>query len=913
MTLDPERWERAKQVYAEASQLPGAERERYLEERCGGDAGLENEVRSLLAFHTASSAFLEEAPALGGSPQRVGSYRILSPVGYGGMSAVYLGMRDDGQFEKRVAIKILRAGIFGGEVTRRFHTERQLLAEFDHPHIVRLLDGGVASDGRPYLIQDYVDGLALHEWVKRHQPDAGTRLRLFADLCTAVEYVHTRGVVHRDLKPSNVLVTEDGVVKLLDFGIAKLLDQAGGEQGATLTAQMLGTPAYASPEQMLGQKVGPASDIYSLGLILYELFAGRQARQVSGWHETMRMLERKLDLTALPPAVAVIVKRSTEQEREARYASAAALLAAVKGLEGRPLATGRWRRWWMAAAVAGLAVAVVAIYGKRPQAPQSAAAARQKLAGELPSFSPDGTRMAFIAIPKDGGKRLVAVRELAGGRERQYAAGLAVKWSPDGSKLAVVRAVGERLTAVLVLDVETGTEREIVRRAAVDANFSSALAWTADSRAVITPIPDGTNRGRSLWAFDVFTNQRTRLTSAPAGTYGDIDAAVSSDGKRLAFVRAEVANVSEVYWKEMASGPDGPVYALTADRRRVEGVEWMPGNEEVVFASRRSLAKSAIWKVAVAEQPVEPVLLESEEGDCAYPAVARSPRGGLRLSYWHRRREANLYIRDAPGYAQDKPVATGPLERYSAGISADGERVVFNSNETGNFELYTTDSKGTSVLELTAMRGPYTGSPQWSPDRQTIAYESSFGSNRDVFLIPAGGGAPRRFTTEPSNDGRPFWSRDGRWIYFRSNRSGTGQIWRKRSDGSGEAVQITRGGGVDPMESMDGKTLYYFKSQSDPGIWSVPVSGGEERMLIAGVLMEQWAVTSLGILYLDRLVHAAHTPVKAFDPASGTSRALTSVPCANYCVLFTATPDGRRLLWGAIERDQSDTRLVELP
>ncbi|MBL8176821.1 MAG: serine/threonine-protein kinase [Bryobacterales bacterium] len=914
MTLDPRRWERAKDIYTEACRLPAPERQSFVEQQCGSDAALQGEVLSLLAFHTAAGSFLETGPNVPSAPQRIGSYRILSPIGYGGMSAVYLGMRDDGQFEKRVAIKIMRAGIFGGEVTRRFHRERQLLAEFDHPHIVRLLDGGVAADGRPYLIQDFVDGYTLSEWLQRQQPDARERLRLFADLCKAVDYVHSRGVVHRDLKPSNVLVTNQGVVKLLDFGIAKLLDHAGADQAGTLTAQMLGTPAYASPEQMMGNKVGPASDIYSLGLVLYECFTGRQARQSSGWHETMRLLEKKLDLRELPADVAAVVKRCTQPAPEARYASASQLLGAVRALEGRPRdVPGTSRFWRVSAAIVGLAVVAAGLHRMRLQPPESTLAPHRKLEGELPSFSPDGSKLALIDIPKDKGRRRIKIRNLMTGEEKRYSLGQAVKWSPDGAKLAFIRSAGETLTAVLVLDPDSGTEREILRRPAVDSNFSSAIAWTADSRAVITPIPESGGRGRSLWAIDIATNQRTRLTSAPAGIYGDIDAAMTADGKRLAFVRAEAANISDVYWKQIGTGPDGPVHAITADRRRIEGVEWMPGDQEVAFASRRSLAKSAIWKVAAASQPVEPVLLGSEEGDCAYPSVARTLQGTLRLAYWHRRREANLYVRDAPDYSRDRPVASGPLERYSASISSNGERIVFNANETGNFELYTTTGQGAPAMELTAMRGPYTGSGQWSPDLRRIAFESSFGANRDVFIIPAEGGSPQRFTTDPSNEGRPFWSRDGKWIYFRSNRSGIGQIWRKRSDGSGEAVQITRGGGVDPIESMDGKTLYYLKSQSDPGIWSVPISGGEERMLIPGVLLEQWTVTSLGILYLDRLVHAVHTPVKAFDPAGGTARVLTAVPCANYCVLFTATPDGKRLLWGAIERDQSDTRLVELP
>ncbi|MFN7938367.1 MAG: protein kinase [Bryobacteraceae bacterium] len=915
MTLDPERWERAKQLYGAASELPAAERERYLQEQCGADSTLRNEVGNLLLFHTSAESFLEGAPPLPAAPSHLGSYRIRSPLGYGGMSAVYLGVRDDGQFEKRVAIKILRAGIFGEEVARRFHTERQLLANFDHPNIVQMLDGGVAPDGRPYIIQDFVDGLPLNEWIRRERPALRLRLQLFADLCSAVSYVHERGVVHRDLKPSNVMVTGGGVVKLLDFGIAKLLDNSSPGSVATLTAHLMGTPAYASPEQVLGEKVGPTADIYALGLILYEMFANRQARAVTGWQDTMRLLEKEqFDYSAIPSAVARIVRRCLAKDPQARYQSAALLRDAITAIpeQDSALRPARRRRWPMFTA-ATLALAAAAAFILRPPVRNSQTPPYQEIAGELPSFSPDGKRMALITIPKGGGRRRITVRNIVTGAETHYRNAQAVKWSPDGRKLAYVFAVSETHAAVSYIDLEAGTDKEVIRRPTVNANFSSALAWTADSRAIITPLPDSTISSRALWAIDIANGQRTRLTAPPPRIYGDIDASVSPDGTRLAFVRAEAPNVADAFWKELSSGPNGPLYPLTADHLRMEGVEWLPGGREVAFASRRTHAKSAIWKAAAGQQVMEPVLLQSEEGDCAYPAASRSPNGGLYLAYWHRRREANIYLRSAPHYSQDQPVAIGPLERYNAAITSDGTRVVFNSNERGTFELYTTDNLGTAPTELTAMRGPYTGAGQWSPDKQKIAFESSFGPNRDIFVISAQGGVPTRFTTEPSNEGRPFWSRDGKWIYFRSDRSGSGQIWRKRSDGSGEAVQITRGGGFDPAESLDGKTLYYLKSQTEPTIWSVPVSGGQERMLIPAVQLDQWTVTSAGILYLDRLIHAKHTPVKLYNPADGTSRDLTSLPCSNYCMLFTATPDAKHLLWGAIEKDQSDMRLLEIP
>jgi Tol biopolymer transport system component len=606
------------------------------------------------------------------------------------------------------------------------------------------------------------------------------------------------------------------------------------------------------------------------------------------------------------------VRRCVADEPQSRWRSVAALLDAVRPLQrsGKTLvAKPNRRRTVIAAAVIAV---VVGPYNVAPRPSRPNPSPYQKIEGELPSFSPDGNRMALITVPEGGVRRRITVRDLATGKESHYSAAQAVKWSPDGSRLAFVRGVSETLASVFVLDLKSGAERELFRRPAIDPSFSSAIAWSADSRAVISPFLENSTRSHSLWAVDIGTGQRTRLTRPSSAIYGDIDAALSTDGKRLAFVRAETTDVSDAYWKDVTSGPDGPVFPLTSERRRLEGVEWLPGDREVVFASRRNLAKSAIWKVAASTHALEPALLQAEEGDCAYPAVVKSPRGGLRLAYWRRRREANIYLRDGPDYSIDKPVATGPMERYSASISSDGERIAFNSNETGNFELYLTDSQGSAPFHLTLMGGPYTGSAQWSPDRQRIAFESSLGSNRDIFVIPAVGGVPTQFTIEPSHEARPFWSRDGKWIYYRSNRSGPPQIWRKPSNG-GEATQITRGGGADPIESIDGKTLYYVKSQGDPGIWTVPVKGGDERMLIPGVHLDQWAVTSLGILYLDRLVYAVQTPVKVYNPVDGSTRALTSIPCANYCVLFTATPDAKRLVWGAIERDTSDLRLVDLP
>ncbi|MBN8482980.1 MAG: serine/threonine protein kinase, partial [Xanthomonadales bacterium] len=205
--------------------------------------------------------------------ERIGPYRLLRELGSGGMGTVHLAERVDGGFEQQVAIKLIRGGRGGGDVLRHFLRERQILAGLVHPNIARLLDGGETADGLPYLVMDYVDGVAIDRHCDERRLDVRARLAMFREVCAAVQFAHQRLVVHRDLKPGNILVDREGHVKLLDFGIARLLENAAGA-GEAATAHAF-TPEYASPEQVTGAPVTTASDVYSLGVLLYRLLAGR--------------------------------------------------------------------------------------------------------------------------------------------------------------------------------------------------------------------------------------------------------------------------------------------------------------------------------------------------------------------------------------------------------------------------------------------------------------------------------------------------------------------------------------------------------------------------------------------------------------------------------------------------------------
>jgi serine/threonine protein kinase/tetratricopeptide (TPR) repeat protein len=293
--MSPERWQQIEEIFQSALDLPYAERDAYLAEECCNDSTLKVEVdKLLLQFEDASSfiespvyreskagvlsslmEFDEDDPMLG---TLLGSYRIEREIGRGGMGAVYEAIRADGEFRRKAAIKIVKRGMDTDFILKRFRNERQILATLEHPFITRLLDGGTTDDGRPYFLMDFIEGLPLYRFSDKNRLTVNERLNLFTKICEAVEYAHTNLVIHRDLKPSNILVTSDGAPRLLDFGIAKLLnpEMASDTLQPTATAMRMMTIEYASPEQINGEKVTYSTDIYSLGVILFELLTGHR-------------------------------------------------------------------------------------------------------------------------------------------------------------------------------------------------------------------------------------------------------------------------------------------------------------------------------------------------------------------------------------------------------------------------------------------------------------------------------------------------------------------------------------------------------------------------------------------------------------------------------------------------------------
>lgn len=327
--MNPEQFERIKQIFQHVVDLPVAERDAFLRRECHGDEALASTIRTMIQADSEASSFLEKPATIGSilshdtpagidrTGTQIGGYTVTGILGEGGMGTVYRAEKDDETFRRTVAIKIVRHGMDTKSILQRFYTERRILANLEHPNIARLIDGGMTEDGLPYFIMEYVGGIPITDYCDENQATIKERLQLFVKVCETVQYAHNNLIVHRDLKPSNILVTPEGNVKLLDFGIAKMLTPDDDNDTPTITSAgfPVMTPQYASPEQIRGERITTASDVYSLGVLLYELLSGYRPYEFKT--RTPGEIEQTISKTEVIKPSTRISKGGTAKELEA--------------------------------------------------------------------------------------------------------------------------------------------------------------------------------------------------------------------------------------------------------------------------------------------------------------------------------------------------------------------------------------------------------------------------------------------------------------------------------------------------------------------------------------------------------------------------------------------------------------------
>ena len=572
--MDAQRWRRIGALFDRIVELPEGERDAALDTACADDPTLREEITALLRRDAAGGidAVLLDAPArvaanwideaersgiACGGDRCIGPWRILRELGRGGMGVVYLAERADGQFEQRAALKLIRTDDDSSGQRRRFLRERQILARLEHPNIARLLDGGIAEDGRPYFAMEYVDGEPLLEYVARHSSDVKARLRLSVDVCQAVQFAHRQLIVHRDIKPSNVLVTADGVVKLLDFGIATLVNRVAGDDTQTRVHPF--TPAYAAPEQLRGEAATTSADIYSLGVLLYELLCGARPYRFDDNASPLEWAQVIDGPTCPSPSVAVRMKSGrrpprvpplperllrgdldhialTALRREPlrRYATAEALAADVLNyLNGRPVfARGDSARY------------VIGKFVRRHRIGTALATA-----ATLVLFAALGTALLQARRARDQAERARVAASLAQQQTRraeavrQFLVGVFEQAEPDANQ-------GKPLTAHQLLEKGEQQIAKGPRDAALEADASALLADLYEQIGDFDRAQELLKQALAASeGIDIPEDVKARVLIGIAGVEDDsdaYDAAIGHAQQGLALLRASMPAAAEL-------------------------------------------------------------------------------------------------------------------------------------------------------------------------------------------------------------------------------------------------------------------------------------------------------------------------------------------------------------------------------
>lgn len=488
-----------------------------------------------------------------------------------------------------------------------------------------------------------------------------------------------------------------------------------------------------------------------------------------------------------------------------------------------------------------------------------------------PAFSPDGQSIAFVSVSEDARSRRIYIKrigsesmtELTHDTDEQYSP----VWAANGREIAYLASSSNGL-GLYIADVGSGKPARKVFIPQEPSHWDQgALSWSPDGKSLIFPDHMGSAPSSSIFRLDLDSLRAQPITSPPAGWEGDLTPAYSPNGKYIAFSRASETAVRDIYWISLANGS---LHQLTHDRMNIDGLAWNRDSSAILFSSNRG-GKYSLWQIGL--RATEPVRLPVGTEDAFQPAVGSRPG---QLAYAQGTAIWGINRVEGGGDAKEGAVLSSTQQDSAPSLSPDGKFFAFQSLRSGTQEVWIASVSGDSLRQLTTVDGPLTGSPAWSHKGDRILFDSRPDGHSHIFSVPAAGGHPVQLTFGSVNDIVPRWSIDDQTVFFRSNRGGRWQIWKVSAHG-GEPQPVTTDDGIVPQESPDGKWLYYTRGD-ESGLWRVPISGGDETMVLpqpAAGYWGYWQVTAQGIFYLD----VSHIPVtiRLFDPSSGQTRTFATL------------------------------------
>jgi serine/threonine protein kinase len=880
---------------------------------------------------------------------RVGAYEILAPLGAGGMGEVYRAR--DTRLGREVAIKFLGPRFATKpEASQRLLEEARAASALNHANIVALFDI-CSENGNEFLVMELVRGKTLDHLIGNRGLAVATALKYAIPIADALARAHAAGILHRDLKPSNIMITQDGVPKILDFGLAQLWQpQTASDEDATelLTEQSLnqhhegiaGTAAYMSPEQAEGKKLDPRSDIFSFGAVLYEMITGRRAFHGESTASTLAAVLRHEPeaptkiVPRVPRELERIIQRCLRKDPNRRFQSMSDVRVELEEVreesESRtplPLIPARRRNlrlWTFGGAGAFVVLMAAAVWYVNIRPPE----------GELTpiplttyrgfegnaSFSPDGSQVAFSWCKDEGTPtwhpqysntcdiyvKQIGVEPPARLTETR-GKDFSPAWSPDGKWIAFVRLVSSTKLALLLIPQRGGQERVVLEQDLTgfpDMPFGSHLAWTPDSKWLACATPGREGWFLSLVAVD--SAEKRRLTRFSGAAFGDISPSISPNGRMLAFSRWQ--EKCDLYSMRLSNqySPAGEPVRLQSEETPNLGAAWLPDGSGIVFASKWN-GENGLWRTS-ASSSSRPRRLAFATTFASEPAVSRR---GNRLAYTVFRNDSNIWRVElvGQGHRPSVPVSVISSTRVEGGpaCSPDGKKLAFVSDQSGVPEVWLSDLDGSNPHQLTSFGRTFLDLPQWSPDGQNIAVTILEPGKDSLGVVNANTGALRRL---PGDGKWPSWSPDGQWLYFATNHpEGIGKV---RPNGEAR-IQITSGLTYDmPQPSPDGKFIYFqIGWPLQLSIWRMPVDGGEKTKIIDGVSTGGlWTVGPDGIYFFTTPDAKGRSEIGLYMFATERVKRIMTVE-HSVGPKIAASPDGGSIFYPQYDQQGSDLMLVE--